>query len=141
MKFFAERARMMAFDLRARGFDEFSVIDTRGTCSRTRHAAKAGIKMTYPLRVDTRVAFAGELHQVNSATRRVHLFVPENVSRANGQAESAVDAGFDDLFGGWMVRIEGAGQCICVRKSSHKRALLAATREHNRMAVLLANKG
>ena len=97
--------------------------------------------MADPLRIHRRVAFAGEFHQVDAPARRVHLFVPENVSRADGQAESAVDARLDDLLGGRMVRVERTGQCICVRKSSHKRALLAATREHNRMAVLLANKG
>ena len=38
-----------------------------------------------------------------------------------------------------MVRVKGAGRCIRVRKCSHERSPLAATREHNRTAVVLAN--
>ena len=87
--------------------------------------------MADPLRIHRRVAFAREFHQVNAAAGRIHFFVPENVGRADGQAEAAVDAVLDDLFGGRMVRVEGARQWIRVRKSSHEGSGLAATREHN----------
>ena len=70
------------------------------------------------------------------------IFVPEHVGRANRQAaEAAMDAILDNLFRRRMMRVKRAGQGICVRKSSHEIARLAATREHNRTAALLANPG
>ena len=96
--------------------------------------------MTDPLRIHRRIAFAGEFHEIDAAARRIHFFVPEDVGGTNRQAEAAVDAVFDNLLGWRMVRVEGAWQWICVGKSGHGRALLAVTREHNRMAVLLANR-
>ena len=95
--------------------------------------------MADPLWIHTCVALAREFHQVDAAARGVHLFVPEDVGGADGQAETAVDAVFDDLLGRRMVRVESGGQRIRVGKSGHERALLAVTREHNRRAVLLAN--
>lgn len=97
--------------------------------------------MADPLRIYGRAAFTGEFHQVDAAARGIHFFVPEDVSGADGKAKAAVDASLDDWLGGRVVRVECARQWICVGKSSHERSLLAATREHNRMAVLLANAG
>jgi hypothetical protein len=50
-----------------------------------------------------------------------------------------MNAILDDLRGRRMMRVEHAERWICVRKSSHERSLFAVTREHNRMAMLLAN--
>ena len=97
--------------------------------------------MADPLRIQCGVAFAREFHQIDAAARGIHFLVPENVRGTDRQAEAAVDTIFDNLFGGRMVLVERAGQWNCVRKSSHERSLLAFTREHNRMAVLLANVG
>jgi hypothetical protein len=129
----------MAFDLCASSFDQFSVIDTGRARGHAGHAAEAGVDMADPLRIYRGVAFAGKFHQVDAAARRVHLFVPEHVSGADGQAEAAVHAILDNLFRRRMMRVERAGQRICVRKSSHEIARLAATREHNRTAMPLAN--
>ena len=68
--------------------------------------------MADPLWIHTRVAFAGEFHQVDAAARGIHFFVPENVGGTDRQAETAVDAVLDDLFGRRMVRVEGAWQRI-----------------------------
>ena len=97
MEFFAEGARMMALDLSASGFDQFSVVDAGRAGGHASHAAEAGIEMADPLRVHGRATFAGEFHEIDAAAGRVHLFVPEDVSGADGQAETAVDALIDDF--------------------------------------------
>src|SRR5882672_5810587 len=112
MEFLAERAWMMALDLRASGFDKLSVVDAGRASRHASHAAEAGVKVADPLRVYGRATFAGKFHQINAATRRVHLFVPENVSGAHWQTEAAVDAVLDDLVRRRVVRIEGARQWI-----------------------------
>ena len=97
----------MTFDLRASGFDEFSVVDAGRAGGHAGHAAEAGIEMADPLRVHGRVALAGEFHQVDAAARRIHFFVPEDVRGTDRQAEAAMDTVFDDLLGRWMVGVEG----------------------------------
>jgi hypothetical protein len=129
----------MPFDLRASSFNQFSVIHSRRASRHASHAAEAGIEMADPLRIHRSVAFAGKLHQVDSAARRVHFLVPEHVSRANRQAEAAMHAILDNLFRRRMMRVKRAEQWICVRKSSHEIASLAATREHNRTTAPQAN--
>jgi hypothetical protein len=94
-----------------------------------------------PLWIHTRVALAGEFHQVDAAARRIHFFVPEDVRGTDRQAKAAMDTVFDDLFGRRVVRVEGAWQWISFGNGGHGRALLAVTREHNRTTVLLANSG
>lgn len=101
---------MMAFDLRAGSFDQFAVVNSGRASGHAGHTAEAGVKVADPLRVDGCVAFAGEFHEVDAAARGIHLFVPENVRRADRQAKAAVDAIFDDLFGRRMMRVERAGR-------------------------------
>src|SRR5579859_8142579 len=99
---------MMAFDLSASGFDEFSVVDARRTCGHASHAAEAGIKMADPLGIHGGVAFASNFHEIDAAARRVHLFVPEDIGGADGEAKTAVDAFVDDFGGRRVVSVEGA---------------------------------
>lgn len=96
----------MALDLRARGFDQFSVVDAGRTSRHAGHAAEAGIKVADPLRVDGRRAFAGDFHQIDAAARRIHFFVPQNVCRAHGQTKAAVDALIYDFCRGRMMGVK-----------------------------------
>ena len=48
-------------------------------------------------------------HHVDAAAGGVHLFAPEDVGGAGGEAEAAVDAVGEELFFGRVVRVEGAG--------------------------------
>jgi len=59
-----------------------------------------------------RLAFVAHLHQVDAAARRIHLFVPEQVSGARRQAETAMHAFVDERGGGRIVLVEGAGAAV-----------------------------
>jgi hypothetical protein len=43
-----------------------------------------------------RTPFDPGLHQIDSPARRIHFLAPEDIGRARGQAEAAVDAGIDE---------------------------------------------
>src|SRR5262249_37782542 len=62
------------------------------------------------------LSFRGELHQVDAAARRVHLFAPERVGGACGQAEAAVHAVSDELLRGRVVLVEDAGLATWFRE-------------------------
>jgi len=62
MKFFGEGARVVAFDLGARGFDEFSVVDTGGTDGHASNAAEAFIEMADPGGIHLGLALGGHFH-------------------------------------------------------------------------------
>ena len=65
--------------------------------------------MADPLRVHVGLTVGREFHQIDAAARRVHLFVPEDIGRANGKTETAVNALIDD-FSRWRVMgVKGAG--------------------------------
>src|SRR5579859_3376879 len=111
---------MMAFDLSASGFDEFSVVDARRARGHASHAAEAGIEMADPLRIHGGVAFAGDFHEIDAAARGVHFFVPENVGGADRETKTAVDALIDDFVRGWVVRVEGAWEERSDRRVGHQ---------------------
>ena len=69
VQFFGGGALVIAFDLGARGLDQFSVINAGGTGGHAGDAAEAGIKMADPAFVHLRFAFESELHQVDPAAR------------------------------------------------------------------------
>ena len=84
MAFLRGRAGEIAFDLRARGFDEFAVVHAGGARRHASHAAEAGIEVADPLGVDLRGAFGSKLHQVDAAARRIHFLAPQDVGWADG---------------------------------------------------------
>ncbi len=59
--------------------------------------------------VERSFALAGLGHHVDAAAGRIHLFAPEHVGGAGGEAEAAVDAVGEEVFRRGMVCIEGAG--------------------------------
>src|SRR5258705_4499562 len=63
--------------------------------------------MADPIRSHLRSAFAGELHQVDAAARRIHLLAPQDVRGTNRQAEAAVNAFFNDFIRRRMMSVEG----------------------------------
>src|SRR6202011_2676295 len=94
-------------DLGARGLDQLSVVHAGRASWHASHAAKTAIEMADPIRSQFRSAFAGELHQVDAAARRIHLLAPQDIRRADRQAETAVNALFDNFIRRRMVRVEG----------------------------------
>ena len=54
------------------------------------------------------LAVSRQFHEIDAPARRIHFFVPENVGRADRQAEAAVHALVDDFSRGRMMRVEGA---------------------------------
>ncbi len=118
MKFFGEGATVIALDLRARGFDQFPVIHSRGAGRHAGDAAEARIKMADPVFVHLRFAFESQFHQVNSAARRIHFLAPERIGGARGQAKAAVDALLHDFKRWRMMRVECASE---IRFFSHVR--------------------
>ena len=100
-------AAVMAFDLCARGFNELVVLHAGGAGGHAGHATETAIEVgdeSFVHHAD--FAFGGGFHQVNAAARRIHFFVPENVSGAGGQAEAAVAAVADEFVIGRMMRVE-----------------------------------
>src|SRR5215813_3937588 len=51
------------------------------------------------------VLFEHILDQINSAARRIEFVAQQDVGRASRRAESAVNAGAQDLLGGYELRI------------------------------------
>ena len=106
MSFFSKRTREIAFDLRARSFDELAVIHPGRARGHASHTAEAGVKMADPLGSHLRRSFGGELHQVDAAARRIHFLAPENVRGTRGQTKTAVNALVNNGRGGRMMRVE-----------------------------------
>jgi len=110
MKFFSDGATVIAFDLRTCGFDQLPVINAGGTGWHTGDAAEARINVADPAFVHLRFAFESQLHQVNSAARRIHFLAPERIGGARGQAKAAVDALLHDFKRWRMMRVECTGE-------------------------------
>jgi hypothetical protein len=110
METFARGAMVVAFDLGAGGFDEFSVFDAGGARRHAGDATEAGVEVADPGFVDFCQAFVGGFHEMDAAARGVHFFAPKDVGGAGGKAEAAVDAFFDEVEGRGLVGVEGGGE-------------------------------
>ena len=95
MKFVGNGPVIVAFDLGASGFDEFSVLNAGRARGHAGDTAKARIKVADPFFVDLGFAFGSHFHEVDAAARRIHFFSPKNVGGAGGEAEAAMDALID----------------------------------------------
>ena len=68
------------------------------------------------------LALAGLAHHVDAAAGGVHLFAPEDVGGAGGEAEAAVDAVFEELALGRIVGVEVRGMgCFDLHQVGHFR--------------------
>ena len=105
----AVAAGNVALDLCAGVFDELVVLDAGGAGGHAGHAAEAVVHVAAEGLVERRVALRRVLHHVDAAARRVHLFAPEHVGGACGQAEAAVDAVGEECFVGRVMRVEAGG--------------------------------
>ena len=99
----------VALYLRAGVFDELVVLDAGGAGGHAGHAAEALVHVGAEVLVERGFALGGFGHHVDAAAGRVHLLVPEDVGRAGGEAEAAVDAVGEELLFGRVMRVEGAG--------------------------------
>src|SRR5229473_3026837 len=113
----AERPRMIALNLRARGFDQFIVLYAGRARGHARHAAQTMVKVRDEGIGHLRLAIAGQFHQVNPPARRIHLFVPQRVRRASRQAEAAMHAFADQFHRGRVVIVEGRHSLRCWARS------------------------
>jgi hypothetical protein len=102
----APRPRVAALDLLAGGLDQLVVLHAGRAGGDAGHAAKALVEVADHLVVHG-LALQPDLHQVDAATRRVHLLAPQQVGRAGRQAEAAVDAVVDQLLLRRVVQVEG----------------------------------
>src|SRR5580704_5932129 len=116
VEFLAGRTYRFALDLRARGFDEFSIVHAGRAGGHAGHATEATVEMADPFGIHFRSAVAREFHEVDAAAWGIHLLAPQNVGGANRQAKAAVHALFDDLVRRRVVRVEGG--CL-VRVGRH----------------------
>ncbi len=89
---FAGRAPVLALELGARGFDQPVVLHAGGAGGHAGHAAQAPVEMLDVAVGEPGFAFGAQLHQVDAPAGRIHLFAPQRVGGAGGQAEAAVDA-------------------------------------------------
>src|ERR1700674_341944 len=108
VQLFSRRAFRLSFDLRARSFDEFSVVNTGRARRHASHAAQTAIEVAHPRRIHLRGTLARHLHQINPPARRIHFLPPQHIGGTHWQTKSAVHALFDDLVRRRMVRVEGA---------------------------------
>ena len=100
-------ARDVALDLCACIFDQLVVLHAGWARSHAGHAPEAVVHVATEVEVEGRVTFGGGLHHGRCGPRgRVHLFSPENVGGAGGEAEAAVDAVGEEFLVGCVVRIE-----------------------------------
>ena len=83
-------------DLRADLFDEAVVLHAGRAGIDARHAAQTRVPVAHHLPIHADLAAGGEIHQQDPATGRIHLLTPEEIGRARGKAESAVDAVGDE---------------------------------------------
>src|SRR5579859_2319852 len=95
---------MIAFDLGAGGFDQAVIFHARRTGCETRHAAQAIVHVIHKSRAQWNLPLQRHFHEVNAPSRRIHLFVPESISRTGRQAESAMHAIGDEV---WRWRMMG----------------------------------
>ena len=103
---FTQWAAVQALDLAPRRLDEGIVLNPGRARGEAGHAAQACVEVLHPLRSDLAFALLRRFHQVDTASRRIHLFTPEHVSGAGGQTEAAVYALADELGRGRMMPVE-----------------------------------
>src|SRR2546421_12504878 len=96
----------MALDLWARGLDEFVILHTRRTSRHAGHTAQASVDVSSKRCIDADLALRGHLHQLDAATRRVHLLAPQQIGGAGRQAKDAKHAISDQFRVEWMVLIK-----------------------------------
>ena len=101
-----ERASTVPFDLRPRGLDQLVVLDARRAGGQTGHATQAGIEVTHERVAHGHLTLQSKPHEVDPAPGRVHLLAPEQIGRAGGKTETAMNAVIDELSRGRMVGIE-----------------------------------
>ena len=101
------RAGVISLDLGPRRLDQLVVLNAGRTCGHARHAAETAIEVLDHRRVQPNGALLGQLHQVDSPARRVHLLAPQQVRRAGRQTEAAMDAVGDQLRIWRVMGIEG----------------------------------
>jgi hypothetical protein len=68
---------IIAHDLCACGLDQFAIIHAGRARRHAGDATEARVKMADPFFIYFRLPFEGQLHQVDAATRRIHLLAPE----------------------------------------------------------------
>src|SRR6185503_15978724 len=91
---------VVTLDLCARTLDERPILHARRARGYTRHAAEARIEVADEGRRHRSAPLEARLHQVDAAARRVHLLVPQHVSRTRRQAEAAMHARVDECHRG-----------------------------------------
>src|SRR5213593_740118 len=92
-------AHALAHELGPRGLEELAERHTRGTGALATAAAQAQIEVARDGRREPDPAFRGRPHEVDAATRRVHLLSEHPIGRALGQADAAVYARPEPVHG------------------------------------------
>ena len=108
----APSASEAPLDLRTDLLDEAVVLHSGRARIDARHAAETRIPVAHHLGVHADLATRREIHEQDATTRRIHLLAPEQVGRARGEAESAMDAVRDQRRIRRMVVVKGPGRRI-----------------------------
>src|SRR5262249_15480286 len=87
-----ERSRMVLFHVGPRALDQTSVVHAGRTSGLASATAKTKVQMSRSIGVEREPPLGKRLHQVDAATRRVHLRPRHQISGASLQAQSAMDA-------------------------------------------------
>src|SRR5258708_24235507 len=107
----------MVLDPWARGLDQFAILHARRTGCQAGHTAQASVDVSSKRCIDADLALRGHLHQLDTATRRVHLLAPQQIGGAGRQAEAAMHTISDQFRIGWMVLIKTRKQLGVYRDS------------------------
>ena len=83
---------VVTLDLRTGPLDERPVLHAGWTGGYAGHTTQTRIEMSHERRRYARPSIGGCLHQIDAASRRIHLLAPEQVRRTAGQTEPAVYA-------------------------------------------------
>ena len=105
----SQAARQLAFDLRTRWLNELVVFHAGRASRHACHAAQAIVHVQTEAAIKRTLALCRFLDHVNAAARRIHLFVPQHIRGACGQAKSAVHAIVDVLLLRRMMRVKTRG--------------------------------
>ena len=94
-----ERSFPGALDVAARMVDQVHVVDPRRAGRHAGEAGEAAVDVAGDRGVGRRVLLQHVLDQVDAPARAVPLVAKDRVSRAGGEAETAMDAGAEHLVG------------------------------------------
>ena len=83
---------MVALDPVARAFDQLAVMHARGARGLASAASEAQIEMAHRVGIELEPALRERLHQIDTATRRIHLGARQRIGRARLEAEPAMHA-------------------------------------------------